>query len=54
MRTPLGVYERKALGEVLVCGGENARCIRVVSSSSSSPSGCRADAERQCRAGAGI
>lgn len=52
MRTPLGVYERAVLGEVL-CGGENARCISVVISSSSS-SGCRADTERQCSAGAGI
>jgi hypothetical protein len=50
MRTPLGVYE----GDVLECGGENARCIRVVSSSSSSASVCRADTERQCSAGAGI
>jgi hypothetical protein len=54
MRMPLGVCEGAVLGEVSGCGGENARCISVVSSSSSSTSGCRADTERQCMAGAGI
>lgn len=54
MRTPLEVYEQNVLGDVLACGGENARCIRVVSSSSSSASDCRTDTGRQCTAGAGI
>ena len=63
MRTPLGVRAR-ALVELpgdeveWVRAGENARCMRVVNSASSTSSsslpGCFAETERQCIGGPGI